>query len=571
MNRKDLNPYFHEYGHLVILAGLVGLFMLGFLPSTLVWIGIKLAIFLAVVVFAYRYFSSLQEEPDEETEESELLPEAQQWLNLENERDIEQHFEAFLKTVLHTTKQNLVADTAILLFANYQKQQFTVRAVVTDHQHLLPPEKTPTRLDGLPGLVLRNRTSLIENHLPEGQNILPYYQEGKSPAASFMGVPVSFDGVPIGVICVDTKVEEAYGNEDLEILQNFAELLRLQLMSSNKLYEYETENWIANLLFEISGELLKFQNAAELWNYLKKKIPAVIECQRFSVALRESDRLGKIVCLEGGVGNLRSGLEFALTEGIAGWVMRNNQSLLVEDFSRKENYVPRYFAGETPGREYLSLLAVPIPSRRGARGSICLESLQRKQFNEQHKRILQTVANQVAVILRNLENLETLKNHNYDDLETGLLNWTAFLKFVPREINRAKLLGLKIALVVLKLSYQSPENHSRPSVEPIRSFLSLLLPELPKTFYIFRLFSDVFAVLLVDRERLPLREFPDRYLKPIREKKIWGDGQIRDLKVLVGAIAEESLSASPEELQERVQNLLEQLEAREPYQTVIVE
>ncbi len=571
MNRNDLYGYFDQYGHLVILGGLIAVFALGFLPSTVVWIGIKLVIFLAVLVLAYQYFAGVQEEQNGEVEEPERSPDAQPWLNLESEEDIEHHFEAFLKTLLQTIKQNLVAETAILLFANYQKKQFTVRAVETDHQPHLVPAKFHPPMEGLPALILRNRTSLIENHLPEAQSILPYYRAGENPAASFLGVPVSFDGMPIGVLCVDTRVEEAYGNEDLEILQKFAELLRLQLLSSNKLYEYETENWIAKLLFEISGEFLKFQNEEELWNYLKKKIPKVIECQRFSIALRENERQGKIVCLDGGIGNLRAGLEFPLTEGIAGWVMRNNQSLLVEDFSRKENYVPRYFAQETPNREYLSLLAVPIPSRSGAQGSICLESVQRKQFNEQHKRILQTVANQVAVVLHNLHNLKILAKHNYDDLETGLLNYAAFLKFVPRELNRAKLLGLKTALVVLKLSFRLADNQEQLFPEVVKSFLSLLLPELPKTFYIFRLFSDVFAILVVGQDRVVLKEFPNRYLKQIREKKIWGDGQVHDLQIFVGGVSEEKLSASPGELQRQVTDLLEQLTAAQPYQTVIFE
>ena len=120
MNRKDLNVYFEEYGHLVILSGFVVLFIIGFLPSNIGWLGVKLLIFLSLLFLAYHYFSLAQDENG--SLETETIPdEAQQWLNLENERDIEEHFEAFLKTILRLIKQNLVADTAVLLFANYQK------------------------------------------------------------------------------------------------------------------------------------------------------------------------------------------------------------------------------------------------------------------------------------------------------------------------------------------------------------------------------------------------------------------------------------------------------------------
>ena len=82
----------------------------------------------------------------------------------------------------------------------------------------------------------------------------------------------------------DSEVEEAYSNEDLDILRHFGNLITVQIFGSNKLYDYESENWLANVLFDVSQEMNQIQSVEELWGYLLRKLPDIIGCDRISIS-----------------------------------------------------------------------------------------------------------------------------------------------------------------------------------------------------------------------------------------------------------------------------------------------
>ncbi len=545
-----LGTFTSKYGYLAILTGIVFLFILGFLPSSPVWIFIKVIFFFAFISFVYINFHNiLEKRPPEEGGDAfpEMEEENQDWLQIQNDQKVEETFEKFLDSTLQLVKRTLVSDTIVLLFANYSKKIFTIRHRVSDSGEHFINQNSFDILKGLPSLVLRNRTPLIENHLPEGNEILPYYKNGENPAKSFAAVPIYFQDLIIGVLCADSAVEEAYSNEDLDILNQFSRLITYQLIDSNKIYEFETENWVVNILFEISQEMNHLRTPDELWNYLIQKIPQVIQCDRISIAGKVDGEYGKIIRLEGGTGNLKKDKRFSLKDGIVGWVIRKNQSLLVEDFSTKENYVPRFSADESPAKQYFSLLSVPVANNSDVLGAICLESNQTKNFNDQQKRILQTIANQAATIFMTARTVSELKTYNFRDSQTQLANINAFKFIMPKEIQRATQLKQNLHLLFFKLYFQLKENDARLFSDTINEFLSLALPEISETDYIFHLFADTFAIATA-LEGNEIKKRVERLLRKIQEKKLWSDGQAYDLYVSMGLLPHQFMTTEVDEV-----------------------
>ncbi|NIU01249.1 MAG: GAF domain-containing protein, partial [Nitrosopumilaceae archaeon] len=80
-------------------------------------------------------------------------------------------------------------------------------------------------------------------------------------------------------------------------------------------------------------------------------------------------------------------------------VFRKNQSLMVDDFAAKENYVPRFHMQEAPDLHYRSFLSVPVSHKGNVRATIALESFKSNQFKEQSKQILETMAYQISSFL----------------------------------------------------------------------------------------------------------------------------------------------------------------------------
>lgn len=544
-------PLPQRYFHLSILIGVIVFFVLGVLPSSIGWLVIKILYFLVFVTYLY-YHTQYTKSSENGDESNGTLPEIeeneQNWLQIENDHDVEELFEKFLGSTLSLIKRVLVSDTVILLFANYSKKEFSIRHSLTDRESNFIPVKNFKINKGLPSLVLRNRTPLIENHLPTGNEILPYYKSEENPSSSFAGVPIFFKDLIVGVLCVDTAAEEAYSNEDLDILKQFGDLITVKLFDSNKLYEYESENWLTHILFEISQELNEIQSVEALWNYLISKLPKVLPCDRILISRKINERQGKIINLQGGTGNLKKEKIFPLTEGIVGWVMRKNQSLLVDDFSAKEKYVPRISADETPSNEYLSLLCVPVSNKKQTIGAICLESYRLKNFKDQHKRILQTIANQVATLFTTTKTLDKLKLTTFKDDLTQLENINAFKHIVSREIKRAMKLSLNFNLLFLKIYFQLKEEDNELYKEVLNEFLSLILPNLQDTDYIFRLFPETFAIANIQINGAEIQQFAERLMQKLREKQIWGNGQAYDFYANIGIIPNNLLSMDIDEV-----------------------
>ncbi len=571
-----LNNFIHSLPdhlkYLIILVGVVVLFIFSLLPHSFLWITLKILLFLALLAFTFLVYQDSFEESDEGDSEhdfADIGDSKQDWLQIENDQDVEDLFQKFLDSSLKLIKKVLVSNTVTLLFANYKKKEFTVRHCVTDHPDQLISQNAIDIYKGLPSIVLRNRVALIENHLPEAQEIIPYYKQNENPSSSFAAVPIYYKDYIIGVLCTDSTVQEAYSNDDLEILKYFANLITVQIFGSNKLYEYESENWLANILFEVSQEMNKIQSVDELWGYLLRKLPDIIGCDRISISKKIDAKKGEILAISGGTGNLKSGRQFSVEEGIVGWVIRKNQTLLVDDFSTKENYVPRFSASETPAKEYLSLLALPVAIDKSTIAVICLESYRPRNFKEQHKRILQTICNQAANMYLTTQTLDSLKLMNYRDMDTQLENINAFKFILPKEIRRASKLKYENGLLFLKLYFQMKEKDDEIYRKTIKEFLSLLLPSLSHSDYIFRLFPETFAILISPLDGVTVKEVAQKLLDKFAEKKVWGDGQIYDFYISMGIIPQPHISVNVEQVIQIGEDSIKQSRLKGPNQIVV--
>jgi len=181
--------------YLIILIGVVTLFIFSLLPQSFLWITLEITTFLVLLAFIFLVYQDSYGEEDEEDPEQDFkdIGDAKQdWLQIENDQDVEELFQKFLDNSLRLIKKVLVSNTVTLLFANYKKKEFTIRHRVTDYPEQFIPQNALDILKGLPSIILRNRSPLIENHLPEGQDIIPYYKLNENPSSSFAAVPVYY-------------------------------------------------------------------------------------------------------------------------------------------------------------------------------------------------------------------------------------------------------------------------------------------------------------------------------------------------------------------------------------------
>ncbi len=556
---------------LFIVIFLLTGFFLSFLPNSPVHVAVKLVTILlvaGVLVYLINAGDSSQSDspsppkPQEDTEVGEthsIAPTEEP-----TDKSVEEHFQSFLEALFPLIKQTLVCNTVVLLLINFYKKKFHIRHRLSDFDDRLSRTAFFPLNEGLPAIVLKNRTTLLENRLPENEHLLPYYEGPELPVKSFIAAPVFFNDRIIGVLCADSEVEESFSREDLLILKQFGDLLSIQLACSNKLYEYETENWNTRVLFDFSKSILKVHSIAELWEYLGENLSSEFGADRLSICERAGDHQIRLVYLTGHAEGISPGMEFPDNEGLIGWVFRKNQPLLVEDFSTKTNYIPRFRLKEYPHRQLQSLLAIPVTREDQVQYVICLESSRVAQFTEQHKKILETMANLILGVLDRQEILGKMREHAQIDPATQLGNARAFRTHLEKEIARSTQFGRPCCLQLLKVHPVRGEVEGDLVQRLMGEFVSFTLPHLQPTNYIFRLSDDLFAIIWPEfSAKVALPEI-DRLNEAIAQRKAWINGIVEQVTTASGVVEIPAHGKSVSQLLEKARQALAKAESEGP-------
>ena len=138
------------------------------------------------------------------------------------------------------------------------------------------------------------------------------------------------------------------------------------------------------------------------------------------------------------------GLRMSTEHGIAGWVARNRQALLLADASRDPRY-NRSMESETHFRSR-SMICVPVLCRERLLGVIqVINRLGGGSFDDAELRLVQILADHAAIAIENASLYRKAEIASLTDDLTGLANTRHLNKILPEMIAR----GRRLAVLVL--------------------------------------------------------------------------------------------------------------------------
>ncbi|WP_420631799.1 GAF domain-containing protein [Candidatus Leptofilum sp.] len=92
-------------------------------------------------------------------------------------------------------------------------------------------------------------------------------------------------------------------------------------------------------------------------------------------------------------------LETIMNSGVAGWVIRNHQPLIIHDTQNDERWLPR--PGHTTSHQPWSVICTPFSVRDRVIGAITIHKLGTNQFDERDLSLLTAISNQAASSIEN--------------------------------------------------------------------------------------------------------------------------------------------------------------------------
>jgi len=206
-------------------------------------------------------------------------------------------------------------------------------------------------------------------------------------------------------------------------------------------------------LVEIGKALTSSLSLDEVLTLIMEKVKLLLTAKSWSLLLVDEltdELVFEIVVSE--IASRLKGKRIPRSEGIAGWVALNGESLLIPDVSRDPRYTSHI--DEMTLFATRSIVCVPIKIRDRVLGVIqLLNSEEEDHFSDKDLPLLTTIADFAAIAIDNARSFEQVNRMVITDDLTGLYNARHMHNLIEYEVERAFRYHNSVSLVFLDLDH----------------------------------------------------------------------------------------------------------------------
>ena len=184
-------------------------------------------------------------------------------------------------------------------------------------------------------------------------------------------------------------------------------------------------------------------------------------------------------------------------EGIAGWVAKNGEQLIVPDVYTDPRFAKRI--DEVTQWETRSIICVPLNSKHRVLGVIQLVNVDMKGFSDQEVFFLHALCDYAAIAIENSRAVEKIQELTITDDCTGLYNARHLYKTLETEVYRSSRFGYEFSVLFIDLDHfkQVNDTHGHLIGSKLLAEIGYLIKaQLRLIDYAFRYGGDEFVVLL---------------------------------------------------------------------------
>jgi diguanylate cyclase (GGDEF)-like protein len=184
-------------------------------------------------------------------------------------------------------------------------------------------------------------------------------------------------------------------------------------------------------------------------------------------------------------------------EGIAGYVAKHGERLIVPDVSADSRFARRI--DEVTQWETRSVICVPVRSKLRVLGVIQLVNVDMENFGDQESFFLGALCDYAAIAIENANAVEKIQELTITDDCTGLYNARHLYKTLETEVYRSARFGYEFTVVFIDLDHfkQVNDTHGHLIGSKLLADIGYLIKaQLRLIDYAFRYGGDEFVVLL---------------------------------------------------------------------------
>ena len=298
-----------------------------------------------------------------------------------------------LQTLLNRTSELVHAIIPYKIFAilllNDRTHELRMRFQIG---HTPQVERTRVPLGkGVVGQVALTRQPMLLNDVTASE----YYIAANPDVRSELTVPLIAKNRLIGVLDIESEQAGYFRAEHLHLLTFTASRIAQAIENARLYTRVSRQAQMLEVLNEIAAELASILDLVPLLERIGQLLRRLIDYQMFTIMLLDDKGETLITRYAWRFGYAHAPLRrVPITSGLAGAAVREWRTINVPDVSKD----PRYLAMNPETR---SELIVPLFYKGRVIGVLDLEHTRTGFFNEEHERMLTTLAAQIAIAIEN--------------------------------------------------------------------------------------------------------------------------------------------------------------------------
>ncbi len=206
-----------------------------------------------------------------------------------NQAEPQSEFNNLLLKALQIVKEVCFAHSVTFFWVKNDTRQLVIEGKITDSGAFTTERKIPVGVDIISRIGINGTPQVINNILPETERDLLCYYTSLQDIKSFIGVPVYYAGEtssqPIGVLGVDSKAEDAYGEETFGMLSHISKLISSLLISYTEKYDLFADVKLIEAEMKLKTKLASRPALSATVNALSEELENIIAWESIAVVL----------------------------------------------------------------------------------------------------------------------------------------------------------------------------------------------------------------------------------------------------------------------------------------------
>jgi diguanylate cyclase (GGDEF)-like protein len=366
-------------------------------------------------------------------------------------------FNALTRRILAVIKEVNFAHTVALFWINREKRQLVLENFVSESTVFMTRRRIDLGSDLVSQIAQTGKPQIVNylNALSQ-QDMIPYY-EAQETVQTFLGVPIFYPGssqeipLPVAVLAVDCRESDAYGNETIALMAQFAKMISTLLVSYTSKYDLLLDSELLRSIGRFRESLEQEFTLPVITRALAEETARLIPWDYVAIVLFDEKR--KIWTVQYVLNRMNDSYvsvlsEVDLQQSFAGNVIQTGVPKIVEDFNALNR--PRFYQAERCDSSG-SLIGIPLSSITRCYGALIVESKDPRTYSDADVLLVKKIAEIASWALEILNLTEVTNNFVSLDETTSVGTRKAFLERLQEEVQRANDFTTELSLVMLSI------------------------------------------------------------------------------------------------------------------------